>query len=139
MITPEQIMELANANPETRAALDRALDLAIESYHMARPSGFFARRRFQRKVREHASVAASFIERLVDGDGKALNAEDKQAVYDWFRNVIHLLTKREHARDIVMDENMPFAARLVHAKLAGMRYQNDDPERPGQGVFVRAE
>ncbi|WP_407167785.1 hypothetical protein [Bradyrhizobium sp. ORS 111] len=139
MITPEHIIEQANASPTNRTSLDHALDLSIECYHMAHPTGFFARMRFRRKARETDSAVADFVERLVDDNGNTLNAEDRRTVYDWFREVIYLLTRREHARDIVTDENMPLAARLAYAKLAGMRYQNDRPERPGQGGFVRVE
>jgi hypothetical protein len=139
MITQEQVIEQANANPANRAALDRALSLGIDCYRLTGQTGFFARMRYQRKLREHGSAAASFIERLVDAEGNALNDEDQRAVYDWFLEAISLLTHREQAREIVMDENVPFAARLVNAKLAGMRYENDDPDQPGRGVFVRAE
>ena len=80
MITQQHVIEQATADPAKRAALYRAIGIAVNYWRELNSgrNGFFANMRRQRRLTEVGSAAASFVNKLRDADGNALSEEDQR-------------------------------------------------------------
>jgi hypothetical protein len=120
MITQQQVIEQATADPTKRTALYRAIGLGLNYGREVKSgrNGFFANLRRQRRLTEIASSAASFVNKLRDADGNALGEEDQRAVYGWLQEAVISLVQQFDTRSFE-DDNDHFLVRLLYANGTG--------------------